>query len=184
APMIQAAAATPGAAVREGGGSRAGRRFRSVLFVTEVALALVLAVGAGLLLRSVFALWKIDPGFQPRGLVSLQLERYNSESPERSLQFFSSALQNVSHQPGVLSAAAALAPPFAGSPWTSPFSIGAQTPGPQAPWTAINVITPGYFRTLGTRLLAGRLLNDSDAAGSTRVTIVNETMARRLTSNG
>jgi putative ABC transport system permease protein len=185
APIVQAAYTRLNFALREGEMSRAGRRFRSVLFIAEVAIALVLATGAGLLLRSVSALLNVDPGFHAEHLTALGVVR-NGGPADRNLQYFTDAVDRVAHQPGVLSAASVMCPPLSGTCWTSPYWADSQsvTGNGQRPWTALNMITPGYFSTIQTPLIAGRAFMDSDTAGTRPVAIVNKTMASRMTPSG
>jgi putative ABC transport system permease protein len=183
APMLQAARSSPNLSAREGADGRSGRRFRSTLFVTEVAIALVLVAGAGLLLESVTRLLRVDPGFRADGLIALDVQRYSNESAGQSLRFFQHAVELIAHQPGVTSVAAAMCPPMSGTMWTSPYWTDATASAAQRPWTALNMITPDYFRTLETPLLHGRLFTDADAAGAP-VAIVNRTMARLISPTG
>ena len=181
APIVQAAYSRLNLSVREGEVGRAGRRFRSALFIAEVAIALVLATGAGLLLRSVSALLHVDPGFHADHLTALGVVR-NGGPADRNLQYFTDAVDRVAHQPGVLAAAAVMCPPLSGTCWTSPYwPQGQSTAGNgQLPWTALNMITPGYFATIGTPLIAGRAFMEGDAAGSRPVAVVNQTMVNQI----
>jgi putative ABC transport system permease protein len=185
APIVQAAYSRLNLSVREGEMGRAGRRFRSALFIAEVAIALVLATGAGLLLRSVSALLQVDPGFHADHLTALGVVR-NGGPADRNLQYFTDAVDRVAHQPGVSAAAAVMCPPLSGTCWTSPYWPQGQsgTANGQLPWTALNMITPGYFATLETPLIAGRAFMDGDTAGSRPVAVVNQTMASRLAPSG
>jgi len=186
APIAQAAYSRLNFALHGGEMGRAGRRFRSVLFIAEVAIALVLATGAGLLLRSVSALLHEDPGFHADHLTALGVVRYDGGPPERNLRYFTEAVDRVAHQPGVLSAAAVMCPPLSGANWTSPYWADGQalSRNGQRPWTALNMITPGYFATIQTPLMAGRAFMESDSAGSRPVAIVNKIMASRLAPSG
>jgi putative ABC transport system permease protein len=185
APILHAARAGLSLSSRAGDIGRAGRSFRSALFITEVAIALVLATGAGLLLRSVFGLLRVDPGFHAEHLIGLGVVRSGDATPERSLRFFNEAVDRVAHQPGVLSASAAMCPPLSGTCWTSPYWVDGppSAPGGQRPWTALNMITPAYFATIQTPLLSGRAFTKADRVGSRSVAIVNRTMASML-ANG
>jgi putative ABC transport system permease protein len=178
APIVQAAYSRLNLSVRDGDMGRAGRRFRSALFIAEVAIALVLATGAGLLLRSVSALLHVDPGFHADHLTSLGVVR-NGGPADRNLQYFTDAVDRVAHQPGVSSAAAVMCPPLSGTCWTSPYWPQGQSATGQLPWTALNMITPGYFATIQTPLIAGRAFMGGDTAGSRPVAIVNQTMVNQ-----
>ncbi len=179
APILQAGRSRLNLTLREGGMGRAGERFRSVLFVAQLAIALVLTTAAGLLLRSVFGLLHVDPGFRADHLVALGVVRSDGGPPERNVRFFTDAVSGVAHQPGVLGASAVMCPPLAGSCWTSPYWTDNQSfaRDGQRPWTALNMITPGYFATIQTPLVAGRGFTEDDHAGSRPVAIVNQTMA-------
>ena len=185
APIVQAAYSRLNLSLREGEMGRAGRRLRSALFVAEVAIALVLATGAGLLLRSVSALLHVDPGFHADHLTALGVVR-NGGPADRNLQYFTDAVDRVAHQPGVSTSAAVMCPPLSGTCWTSPYWGQGQsaTGNGQLPWTALNMITPGYFATIDTPLMAGRAFMDGDTAGSRPVAIVNQTMASHLATAG
>jgi predicted permease len=185
APIVQAAYSRLNLSMREGEMGRAGRRFRSALFIAEVAIALVLATGAGLLLRSVSALLHVDPGFHADHLTALGVVR-NGGPADRNLQYFTDAVDRVAHQPGVSAAAAVMCPPLSGTCWTSPYWPQGQSAAGngQLPWTALNMITPGYFATIQTPLIAGRVLMEGDTAGNRPVAIVNQSMASHLAPGG
>ncbi|HEU4888690.1 MAG TPA: ABC transporter permease [Thermoanaerobaculia bacterium] len=166
-------------------GSTAGRRrnaFRKMLVVAEIALALVLLTGAGLLIRSFGKLRDVDPGFDPKGLstmnVALSRVRY-PEEPEQAA-FFDRALQRVAAVPGVEAVAAVLPLPFA-SDMNVGFALEGQSIADDSRLPIANHyrISPDYFRTMGVTLLRGRTFTPRDHAGAPRVAIVNETLARR-----
>ena len=176
APMLQASRAGFHAAA-----DRSGGRFRASLLVAEIATAIVLTIGGALLLRSLFAVLHVDPGFRPAHLLALDIVHSGAPGPAK-LQFFSSAVERIAHQPGVESVSAVMCPPLAGSCWTSPY-VAAGRPAPpamQRPWTAVNMILPGYFETMGTRLTVGRLFTAHDDGRSGYVAIVNQALAHRL----
>ena len=171
-----------------GRGATAGAargRLRSFLVVTEFALALVLLVGAGLLVRSFVRLLEVDPGFSARRALALQVHVYDqSPEPEQQAAFFEQALERVRAVPGVEAAGATSALPFVGEgaiEIDSPFQIeGRPAPPPgQEPTAYHTFVTADYFGALGVPLRAGRFFNGFDRADSAPVVIVNETMARR-----
>ncbi|MGH9735636.1 MAG: ADOP family duplicated permease [Candidatus Acidiferrales bacterium] len=166
-------------------GSPAGSRFRSTLLVVEIAAAVVIVIGAGLIVRSLSAAVATYPGFDPEHVLALDviLSGPNSDA-QHTLNFFDEVLQRIRHLPGVLSAGAAMQPPVAGLHWTSPYVPAGQVAPPvnQQPWTALNMVTPGYFETMRTPVLQGRIFTDSDNDSSRPVAVVNETMARKLDS--
>jgi putative ABC transport system permease protein len=174
--------------LREGGrgmaGSHRGRRTRKALVVGEVALALVLLIGAGLLIQSFARLRSVDPGFQPENVLTVRLALGGSQymEPARVIGFYDELLGRVQQIPGVASAAAAsdiLLPELANSARVT-IEGRATTPAEEAIEVPIDAVTPGFFRTFGTPLLRGRDFAATDTEESTLVAIINETMARRF----
>ena len=158
-------------------------RLRSVLLTAEIAIALVVTICTGLLLRSLADVLHVDPGFRADHL--LALEGVHAEHPgadPQNLEFYRELLARLRHLPGVQDAGAAMELPLHGAMWTSPYvpSGHAQALNTQEPWTEINVVTPGYFQTMQIRLLRGRFLGDADDIGSAPVAVINEAMARSL----
>jgi putative ABC transport system permease protein len=190
APALTAARADPNAWLKggsRGGGTKNSPRLRSALVVVEIALTLVLSVGAGLLLRTLLAVANVDPGFRADHLLTMDVGRTgNAAGPQQSLSFFSEAVNRISHVPGVVSASAVMQAPLRGVHWTSPYVPSGQ-PGPlntQQPWTALNMVLPGYFRTMQARLVQGRFFSDSDRGNSLPVAIINQALARRVAPHG
>lgn len=192
APAFQAVRARAGHALKDSGPAgtetRSRLRLRSALFVSEITAALVLLIGAGLTLRSLAAVYSVNPGFRADHLLALSVARPQSagDFDPRDFEFFSQILDRISHLPGVESASAVFCPPFAGTNWTSPY-VPAGRPAPplnQQPWTALNMVMPNYFQTMRTPLLHGRYFTLADTADSVPVAVVNETMARTLDSRG
>jgi len=162
--------------------SRRRLRVRSLLVISEVALAMMLLAAAGLLIRSFMLLQRIDPGFDPSHLavVSLTLpdSRY-AELPQRT-QFVNSVLERLQSLPGVQSAAAAGTLPFNSVPVTDVELAGhAYEPGNE-PEVEILTATPEYFHTLGIRLLAGRTFTAQDLPDRPTALVINQTMAQRF----
>ncbi len=155
----------------------------SALVIAQVALALVLLVGAGLLIRSLIRLQSIDPGFRSENLltarVSLPGSKY-SESSQRT-QFFKQIVEKISKMPGVQSAGAISFLPFGGAGAATSFSIfGRPAPAPgQSPVTDVRVVDEHYFTTLKIPLLEGRLFNAREADQNSDTIIINETLARQ-----
>jgi len=177
-------------ALKEGGrqGTSASHRLRSALVVAEIALSLVLLIGAGLMFRSFVALLNTPPGFNPEGVLTMSLNLPSSlykEDAQRAA-FYSELIQRVQKLPGVQSAAAVSHVPLGGSNASSPFLIeGAPEPKPgEENDGRYRVCTPDYFQTMGISMMKGRNFNDQDRAGSKPVIIVNDTLARRFFSNG
>ena len=186
-PALAASRTDLASAFKEGGRGTsegaAGRRVRSALVVAEVALALVLLAGAGLLMRSFVAMQRVDAGFDPENLLIAQFalpgSRYAPGSPAR-LQFYSDLLERVRRQPAVRSAALGTVTPMIGGDNDISFRVeGRPVPANQLPSAWMRLVSPDYVRTLGMRVVAGRGLTPDDRAGAPSVALVNETMARR-----
>ncbi len=166
---------------RSGSGSR-GNRMRGAFVVVEVALALVLLVGAGLLLRSFMRLLDQRPGFDSTRIVTMRLSlpgaRY--DAGQRS-QFLSRFFPQVDALPGVESSGAISFLPLTGLGAATRMEIVGQPKPPtgQEPVTDVRVITHDYLGTMGVPLLKGRLFNGQDAADAKGRVVINETMARR-----
>ena len=172
---------------RTGGESVGARRLRSVLVVTEVALAMMLLIGAGLLIRSFVRLQQVHPGFSPQQLVTMQLSLPRVKYPERPqiLTFYDRLLQRVTTLPGVRSAALTSSLPPDGLQVSDTFITDAMEPveDSKAPMGAILFTTPGYFRTMGVPVVQGRDFTEGDSAESPRVAIISETLAKKFFPN-
>jgi len=169
--------------VRTTGGSRTGV-LRSLLVVAETALALVLLIGAGLLVRSFVALHQVDPGFDPDGLLtfSVAVPPAKYAAPAQVAAFYDEALDRLRALPAVESAAGVLTLPFSGRAALLGFSIeGEPEPPPgEERSTGYQVASADYFRTLRIPVVAGRALLPSDGEGGPRVAVVNQAMARQF----
>ena len=168
---------------RGGQGGRAGARVRSGLIVAQVALSLVLLVGAGLLLRSFAALNGVDPGFNPHNVLTLRVslngEKYRGGVVQSA--FFDRFVQRVQALPGVESAALVFPLPFSGPIQNQPFSaVGRVASLAEELSTQFNIVSPDYFRALGIRVTQGRVFDQRDIEGAPPVVMVNETLARRI----
>ncbi len=167
-------------------GSTAGagrHRMRNILVVTEVALAIMLLVGAGLLIRSFSRLQDVQPGFQPSNLLVVDLPvspKVYAQSAQR-MGFFDQLLERARNLPGVTSAGGALILPVTGSGSAIHFNIQGRPPKTPHDYILVGYrpVTPGYLQTLRVPLLQGRLLNDSDTERNVYVVVVNETMAKQ-----
>ena len=174
------------AALKEGGrGSSTGRErhlARNALVVAQVALALVLLVGSGLMLRSFQSLRSVEPGFQPAGLLTLRVSLPEAEYPDghQVADFFQRLDERLRQLPGV-EAAAAGAMPMGGQMSRSAHSFeGQPVPEGSVPPIERNVrVAPGYFETIRQPLLAGRTFEDADAQKPRAVAIVNRAMAEK-----
>ena len=177
-------------ALKEGGrqSSSGSHRLRSLLVVSEVALSLVLLIGAGLLFRSFLALLKTDAGFNAEGVLTMNLNlpvsKYKDD-PQRAA-FYGDLVQRVKGLPGVQSAAVVNYVPLGGANSSDVFLIeGApEPPRGQENDGRYRVCTPDYFQTMGISILKGRAFTDQDKLGAKPVVIVNETLARRYWPNG
>jgi putative ABC transport system permease protein len=167
-----------------GGSGAAGHRFRDALVVAEVTLSLVLLVGAGLLLRSALALQHADLGFRPDHLLTAEFRLPPAKYPEpRAIAaFLRQALERIRAVPGIESAALVRAVPFSGNGGSTTYEVEGQ-PEPakgREPVTQLNIVSPGYFRTMGIPWLRGRDFDEHDTADVPPVAVVNDTMARQL----
>ncbi|HEY7179984.1 MAG TPA: ABC transporter permease [Blastocatellia bacterium] len=169
-----------------GRGSTEGRRrqfVRGALVVTEVASALVLLVGAGLLIKSFWRLQNVDPGFNPAGALTMSVSLPRTKYPEETqrVAFFQQLLEKVGALPGVQSAGAANPLPMTGDTIYG-FVVQGRPPLPpgQGQSTNFYAVSAGYFNAMGIRLLRGRLLTERDARNSPHVAVINETMAKKI----
>ena len=185
-PALQASGLKLRDALQEGGrASGEGlrhNRLRSVLVASEFALAFLLMIGAGLMVRTFFALRAIDPGFEPHHVLSAVVSVAGSEEaqPEKRLPFYQQVLQRVAALPGVESVSAINHVPLAGDTWSFPFSIEGRPPSRpgESPNALYRVIAPGYFRTMGISLLRGRDISEADNMNAPGVVIINERLAQ------
>jgi putative ABC transport system permease protein len=168
-------------ALKEGGLSTTTesgrRRMRNALVVSEMALALVLLTGAGLLVRTFLRLVDVDLGIDPGNVVTmgLRLPDYKYASTVQQALFYRELLQRIGSTPGVKSAGAESG---GANVFFQPQDQPPAAPG-QEPTAAYKIITPDFFQAMGTRLVAGREFSVRDAEGATPVTIISETVARR-----
>ena len=158
--------------------------FGKMLVVAEVALSLILLLGAGLLINSFVRLYRINPGFDPRHVLTMQLSLPQPKyaSADRMERFHRQVLERIETLPGVDAAGLINLLPLGGGDFDfPPFTIDGQTSTPTAKWDTnrIGVVSPNYFRAIGTPLLAGRFFDVRDSEQSERVVIINEAAARR-----
>ena len=164
-------------------GGRTRTRLKNLLVVSQVALSLLLVIGAGLLVRSFERLLRVDPGFDAHDLltmeVSLPTEKYST--PQKQIAFFDETLGKIAGLPGVREAAMSAAKPLT-IKRVSPVLPEGQPDLPlaQRPFVIIEAISPKWFETMRIPLLGGRAFTDGDDANTPRVVIVNETFARRF----
>jgi predicted permease len=173
------------------GGRR--RLVRNALVVVEVAISLVLLVGAGLLMRSFIGLQKVDPGFDPKNALTVSISLPQRKYPERDRQaaFYSRLIERVSALPGVKAVGAASHVPFSDAHWDGNFGSGFRIEGQAGDqveaganhYSVYYSVSPNYFRAMGIPLLRGRLFTELDTKGALRVAIINSTMAKRYFPN-
>ena len=185
APAMHASAGNLSGALKEGGrGDSDGmhrNRLRGVLVASEFALAFMLLIGAGLMVRSFFALTAVDPGFNPHNVLSMVVSVAGSNEappPAREI-FYRQLLERVRALPGVVSAGAINHLPLAGDLWGWPFAIeGRPKPHPgDEPEAVYRIAMPGYFETMRLPLRRGRSILASDDARAPGVVIVNQRAA-------
>ncbi|MGA9998173.1 MAG: ABC transporter permease [Pyrinomonadaceae bacterium] len=159
------------------------RRLGSALVVAEVAIALVLLIGAGLMLRSFLHLTRIDPGFNPQHALTMQISLSEAKYKEdqQTITFYTEALERLRALPGVEAVGTTHVLPLSGTDSSRPFIITGR-PLPEAgkeTGASYRVISPDYFRAMGIPLLQGRDFNQHDTAETSGVVMINSTLARR-----
>lgn len=191
APALWSAGRFPGEALRDaarGTASGRTRRWGNALVVGEVALALLLSVGAGLLIRSFMELQRVDPGFDPEGVVavSLVLPTARYDTMPKVHAFYDELIARTKALPGVIDAAVIRQIPLSGESWSSGLAIEGRpvTPASQAVDVVHRDGSPDYFRTMRVPILRGRPFTDADREGALPVVIVNETLARTTFAGG
>jgi len=188
APALQAAKTELTESLKEGGRGGEGARgsgLRGVLVIAEVAVALVLMVGAGLLLNSFWRLLQVDPGFDPRGVLTLSLSLPNSRySVMQSGEFYQRLQSRLQTLPGVRAASASWALPLSSGNPSINVDIEGQPAAPGAHNDVdCNFILPDHFRALGIRLINGRDFTARDDVNGHPVVIINEAFQRRFFPN-
>ncbi len=168
--------------------ARSGGHGRKLLVIAQMALSLVLLIAANLLIMSLVRLQRVDPGFSPDHLLTMQLTmpplRY---SPERVAVFTQQTVNALAAIPGISTAAATTALPLGGAGWGKYFSIeGRPVPASLSDVPNVNLrrITPDYFRAMKATLRRGRFFTDHDRLEGARVAVVNETLTRRFWPDG
>ena len=191
APAIQAVRFNQSETLKEGGRDAAtggsGKRLRSVLVMAEVAISLVLLIGAGLLINSFLRLRNVDPGFRTDNLLTMKivLPQPKYEEFERRQAFYTDLVQRVESLAGVRSAAVTTNLPL----YRQGNSIGIRIEGKPDPppgqenIAVTRIISPGYFDTMTIPLLSGRKLTDQDTATTPNAAVISEAMARRFWPN-
>ncbi|MFN0106014.1 MAG: FtsX-like permease family protein [Bryobacteraceae bacterium] len=187
APALQASRRDSAEALREGArGASAGRAkvvARQVFVGAQVAIAFILLVGGGLLIRSFQRLMEVDTGYNAKGIVAAYLPFANERDPNpvQLSQYVNQLIEEVRAEPGMRNAAISTALPLRGWGDGMPFVL------PERPTeqlgSGFKITTPGYFQTLGLRLVASRFLDERDTAGASFVVVVNESFVRRYSAD-
>jgi predicted permease len=186
-PALQAAKGNLSSALKEGGrGDTDGvrsNRLRGFLVASEFALAFVLLIGAGLMIRSFFALQTVDPGFDPHNVLSMVVSVAGSKEGAAGARgvFYRQLVQQIRRIPGVQSAAGINHLPLAGDLWGYDFEIeGRPKPRPgESPGAVYRIAMPGYFETMRLPLLSGRSIAESDDTRAPGVVVINQRAARQ-----
>ncbi len=173
------------------------RRLRGVLVAGEIALAVVVLIGAGLLIRSFITLLEVNPGFDPRNVLTMRIAPPFTTSPEgkdeetfvkelfaekdRAKEFYRQLLERLEAVPGVASVGAVNRLPLTGNWWVESFAVEGRLPDNSQDKHTANgrAVMPGYFQTMGVPLLQGRVLAETDSENSHPVIVINQTAARR-----
>jgi predicted permease len=184
APALMATRRSPVEALNSGGRTLTSsrvRQFGRYLVVSEVALAVLLMIAAGLLLRTYDRLSKVAPGFNPRGVLTATLavpgSRYDSAS--KVIRFYSTLVERASALPGVERAAVVRQLPVTGPSWSSGFAVAGRPTGEHAAEVLHREVLGDYFRTMGVPLLKGRTFTDADVRGAPPVVVINDVLAKR-----
>ena len=168
----------------KGSGESGGRRrMQGVLIVAQVAVSVVLLVGAGLLLASFYRLQKVDPGYRADRVLSAELFTNFTKypNPTAQLAFYQPLLQRLAGEPGVVSVAITNAVPLSAvQPGSTPFQIeGLAADDPdRRPTADVRIVSPSFFATIGVPLVTGRVFTDQDARDMPRVVVINKAMTR------
>jgi putative ABC transport system permease protein len=186
-PALQASKINLGETLKEGGRDAAGllrRRLRGFLIVAEVALAFVLLIGAGLLIRSFARLTEVNPGLDPHNVLTMNMLLPAKYSDGRSAAFFQETLERVRALPGVEASATVVPLPLSGSHGSAAFRIeGRPSPTEETFNAGLRIISPDFFKTFRVPLVNGRLIAESDGAKAPPVVVVNESLARNYFAN-
>jgi putative ABC transport system permease protein len=193
APALQASRVDLNASLKENARGTTGglrqNRLRAFLIISEVSLAVILMIGAGLLTKSFVRLLAVDPGFDPSHTLTMEVSlptlppsQYSEDQAQAS--FFKEILGRLNQTPGVTAAGAVLSLPLSGAQEsTDVFIEGRPSDSPQRPNADYTIVTPDYFRAQQIPLLKGRQLSDRDDQEAPSVIVVNEALGRRYWPN-
>jgi putative ABC transport system permease protein len=190
APALQTSKPDLQSPLKEGGrtASGAGGRLRSLLVISEVALALTLVIGASLLIKSFWRLYHIHPGFEADHIMSFQLSPPDfaatgskDEAPARARVYYREVLERLAHLPGVQSVGGIHLLPMGDSNWDPALRIEDRPLRPGASAESVNwrLVTADYFHTMSIPLLKGRAFNEADNESSEKVALINDALARK-----
>ena len=190
-PALRMAKADLNQALKQGLGRTAadfgGGRTRNMLVVSEVALSLMLLIGAGLLIRSLWVLHAVNPGFDPHGVVTLNVAIPTGKFtvPAQQIGYYGRVLDRVRSLPGVRSAGLTDSLPLSDDGSHQPLSVEGRPAAAMAdlPEVEVRLISPGYMSAMHIPLLRGRDINDSDAGGRAGAVLISESMAKFLWPN-
>ncbi|MGH9431131.1 MAG: ABC transporter permease [Terriglobia bacterium] len=191
APALQASRPDLMETLKETGGRATDsvhrRRARSLLAICEIALALVLLIATGLMIRTFLHLLSVNPGFNPRNVLTLQIRRNPVKYPDASQRaaFFQQVLDQVTTLPGAQATGGVDILPMTGGTWTWTFNTEAQPglPAAQRPIANYHTVSPGFFTTLRIPFLKGRNFSQTDTLENPKVTIISASLARRIFPN-
>lgn len=186
-PALTASRTNISEVLKEGMRTSSGRigKQRSAVIFAETALACMLLIGAGLAIKSLWVLHKVDPGFNSHGMTAIRISVPRSIAAERIPDFYRQVFERVRTLPGVQSATIARDLPMSGTDPSMPITLEGNTPklGPGEVITRFRAVAPNYFHTLQIPLLRGREFEDDDTGTSLQVAIVSEMLAKRYWPN-
>ena len=189
APALQISMSALNESLKDGWSQPSGsarNRLRSVLVVSEIAVAALLLVGSGLLLRSFARILAVDPGFRAENVLTLDISlpssKYKTDS--QLVSFYDNLLGRIRTLPGTLAAGAIINLPLGDGGMNGDFRIEGRTfPPNQEPIAEKSIVTPDYLRAMGQRLVRGRWFTEQDGRDAHTVAVINESLARRLWPN-
>jgi putative ABC transport system permease protein len=191
APALQASKLDLNETLKEGGRGNSGgskaNRLRSVLVISEIAIALVLLIASGLMVKSFLRLQSVDPGFNPQNLITLELQlpenKYSGK--ERQALFQQQLAQRLTQVPGITAVGTVDSLPFSGSEFNVGWGIEGQPPlnAADRPRAFLRNVSSNYFDAMGIAVRKGRAFTDSDDANAPNVGVINEAAARKFWPN-
>jgi putative ABC transport system permease protein len=188
APALQATRFNLNDALKEGSrgvsGSVWGRRVRGALVVSEIALSLVVLIGAGLLIRSFGRLLNSNPGFVADNLVTMNLELFRYKGAQKRASVLRDTLTRIEQIPGIVAAGGGSGLPPVTAQRGTRFAVAGLDLQPGENGAYFLAVSPNYFQALGTPLVEGRAFDERDVDGAPKVVIINQSMARDLFADG